>query len=222
MLSLPAPGPFGGLCFLTCNTSWEEKNSTPKTSQKILAGIWLVRDVLHPNHRKLGKTPLSPERIIRLELTPRPSKQRKANNASKYHTSFDAVDENKPKPKEAVQEALRLTFTATTSNTPNATGMPLMLDKPALMDDQTRNAVPVRGGAAVPDHDPGADVVPDAPPSVTPKIVLKGDPPPRSVSSPGVTPDPAPGPRAASCINSGRLPTRGTSAAGPIVCGGER
>ncbi|KAH7936366.1 hypothetical protein HPB52_021572 [Rhipicephalus sanguineus] len=135
--------------------------------------------------------------------------ERDANNASKSHTSFDAVDENEPEPKEAVQEALRLT---------NATGMPLMLDKPALMDDQTRNAVPARGGAVVPDHDPGADVVPEAPPSVTSKVVLKGDPPPRFVSSLGVTPDPAPGPRAASCINSRRLPTRGISPAGPIGC----
>ncbi|KAH7955990.1 hypothetical protein HPB52_005378 [Rhipicephalus sanguineus] len=107
------------------------------------------------------------------------------------------------------KEALRLT---------NATGMPLMLDKPALMDDQTRNAVPARGGAVVPDHGPGADVVPEAPPSVTPKVVLKGDPPPRFVSSLGVTPDPAPGARAASCINSRRLPTRGISPAGPIGC----
>ncbi|KAH7938815.1 hypothetical protein HPB52_000758 [Rhipicephalus sanguineus] len=105
------------------------------------------------------------------QCTPK-CKLKECKQRFQIHTSFDAVDENEPEPKEAVQEALRLT---------NATGMPLMLDKPALMDDQTRNAVPARGGAVVPDHDPGADVVPEAPPSVTPKVVLKGDPPPRFV-----------------------------------------
>ncbi|KAL1420105.1 hypothetical protein MTO96_004596 [Rhipicephalus appendiculatus] len=76
----------------------------------------------------------------------------------------------------------------------------------------------LEGGITVPDHDPGAAVVLRTPPNVTPKVVRKGDLPPRSVSSPGVAPDPGPRPKAASCVNSRRPPTTGAAPPGPIVC----
>ncbi|KAL1428733.1 hypothetical protein MTO96_016907 [Rhipicephalus appendiculatus] len=117
-----------------------------------------------------------------------------ASNDFRSHTSFDAVEENEPEHKEAFQEALR------------------------LMTVQTRHAVPARGGIAVPDHYPGAAVVLRTPPNVTPKVVRKGDLPPRSVSSPGVAPDPGPRPKAASCVNSRRPPTTVAAPPGPIVC----
>lgn len=81
-------------------------NSTPKTSQKILAGIWLVRDVLHPNPRKLGKTPLSPEHRTGANATSEQSERTK--NEASIKNRIIRRSRMPPLPREDIKIVLRI------------------------------------------------------------------------------------------------------------------